>query len=105
VSVGTHPCFVAPFINRTKEHDIGKVEIRPGYGDTKRRFDSAASSRLAATVGSRNLPLSAFLGAFIGAGLRIESLVELDTEARPWVAEPDDQTILLWNVLVVAAKS
>lgn len=105
VSVGTHPCFVAPFINRTKELDIGKVEVRPGYGDTERRFDSAAPSRLATTVGSRNLPLASFLHTFIGAGLRIESLVELDTRAQPWVAEPDDQSILPWNVLVVAAKS
>jgi SAM-dependent methyltransferase len=105
VSVGTHPCFVAPFINRTKERNIRKIEVRRGYGDTERRFDSAAPSRLATTVGSRNLALAAFLHAFIGAGLRIESLVELDTEARPWVAEPDDQTILPWNILVVAAKS
>ncbi len=105
VSVGTHPCFVAPFINRTEERDIGKIEVRPGYGDTERRFDSAAPSHLATTVGSRNLPLAAFLETFIGAGLRIESIVELDTQARPWIAEPDDHTILPWNILVVAAKS
>jgi hypothetical protein len=37
--------------------------------------------------------------------LRIESLVELGTEARPWVAKPDDETIIPWNILVVAAKS
>jgi SAM-dependent methyltransferase len=105
VSVGTHPCFVAPFINRTKERDIGKIEIRTGYGDTERRFDSAAPSRLATTVGSRNLPIAAFLHTFLSAGLRIESLVEMDTRAQPWVAEPDDQTILPWNILVVATKS
>jgi hypothetical protein len=37
--------------------------------------------------------------------LRIESLVELGTEARPWVAKLDDETIIPWNILVVAAKS
>jgi SAM-dependent methyltransferase len=58
VSVGTHPCFVAPFINRTNERDIGKIEVRPGYGDTKRRFDSAAISRLATTVGPPNMALT-----------------------------------------------
>jgi len=105
ISVGTHPCFVASFIDRTKESDIGTIEVRRGYGDNERRFDSAAQSRLATTVGSRNLPLTAFLHTFLGAGLRIESLVELDTRAQPWVAEPDDQTILPWNILVVAAKS
>ena len=105
VAVATHPCFVAPFINRTRERDLGKIEVRRGYGDTKRRFDSAAPSRLASAVGSRNIPLAGFLDAFIGAGLRIESLTELDTQARPWVAESDDQTILPWNILVVAAKS
>jgi ubiquinone/menaquinone biosynthesis C-methylase UbiE len=102
--VGTHPCFVAPFINRTTERDIGTIEVRSGYGDMRRRFDSAAPSRLTRRAGSRNLPLAAFLQSFIGAGLRIENFLELDTEARPWVAHSEDHTVLPWNILVVATK-
>jgi ubiquinone/menaquinone biosynthesis C-methylase UbiE len=102
--VGTHPCFVAPFINRTSERDKSTIDIRSGYGDARRRFDGAAPSRLTATAGSRNLSLAAFLGTFIAAGLRIESLEELDTEARPWITGPDDGTILPWNILLVTAK-
>jgi SAM-dependent methyltransferase len=103
--VGTHPCFVAPFINRTSERTSGTIEVRSGYGDTRRRFDGAAPSRLTTGAGSRNLPLAAFLHTFIDAGLRIETFVELDTEARPWVAHSEDHTILPWNILVVATKT
>ena len=102
--VGTHPCFVAPFVNRTTERDVGAIEVRSGYGDTRRRFDGAAPSRLTTTAGSRNLSLTAFLHTFIGAGLRIESFEELDTDARTWITRPNDRTIVPWNILVVAAK-
>jgi SAM-dependent methyltransferase len=102
--VGTHPCFVAPFVDRTTERDVGAIDVRSGYGDTRRRFDSAAQSRLAAAAGSRNLSLAAFVDSFIGAGLRIESLEELDTDARRWVTRPNDGTIVPWNILVVAVK-
>jgi SAM-dependent methyltransferase len=102
--MGTHPCFVAPFIKRTTERDGGAIEVRPGYGDARRRFDSSAPSRLAATAGSCNLSLTAFLHSFIDARLQIESFEELDTEARPWISGPDDRTIVPWNILVIAMK-
>jgi SAM-dependent methyltransferase len=106
VYLGTHPCFIGPFIKRTTEADDGELVVRPGYGDTRLTFDgSGGTSGLKSRVGSRNLPLAAFFNALLGAGLRIESFEELDTRARPWVAEPDDRTIVPWNILLVAEKS
>jgi SAM-dependent methyltransferase len=106
VYIGTHPCFIGPFIKRTTERDERTLVVRPGYGDAGLVFDGSGSTAgLKAKVGSRNLGLGEFLSAFTRAGLRIESLEELDTRARAWVAEPDDGTIVPWNLLLVAAKA
>jgi SAM-dependent methyltransferase len=105
VYVGTHPCFVGAFIKRATERDAGELAIRSGYGDTRLVFEGSGTAGLSARVGSRNRSLTAFLGALLHAGLRIESFEELDTRARPWAVEPDDQTIVPWNILLVATKS
>jgi SAM-dependent methyltransferase len=102
VYVGTHPCFIGPYVNRVAERDDGRVGLRPGYGDT---HFVLGTSELKSKVGSRNPALGTFLRAFLDAGLRIESFEELDTQARPWVPEPEDQTVVPWNILLVAAKS
>jgi hypothetical protein len=105
-SASTSPLTSFGSQTRTTERDVRGLVVQPGYGDTRPVFDgSGGTSGLKSRVGSRNLPLAAFLGAFLGAGLRIESFEELDTQARPWVAEPDDRTIVPWNILLVAAKS
>jgi SAM-dependent methyltransferase len=105
VYVGIHPCFIGRFIKRTGERDARQVVVHPGYGDPRLVFEgSGGTAGLSARVGARNLPLAAFLGAFLAAGLRIESVDELDTRARPWVAEADDGTVVPWNVLLVAVK-
>ena len=102
--VGTHPCFVGSFLKRADERDRRELVIRPGYGNTELAFDAGRPSGLSARVGFRSQPLAPFLSAFLGAGLRIELLEELDTQGRPWVAGPDDGTIVPWNILVVATK-
>jgi SAM-dependent methyltransferase len=104
VYVGTHPCFVGPFVRRDAEHGHRELIVRPGYGDTGVSFDAGRPSGLSARVGFRSQPLAAFLSVFFRAGLRIESLEELDTQGRPWVAGPDDGTIVPWNIRVVATK-
>jgi SAM-dependent methyltransferase len=104
--LGTHPCFIGPFIKRTTEAEADELVIRPGYGDARIVFDgSGTTSGLKSKVGSHNISLAAFLNAFLAARLQIESFEELDTQARPWVAEPRDRTIAPWNVLLVATKS
>ncbi|HKN89755.1 MAG TPA: class I SAM-dependent methyltransferase [Acidimicrobiia bacterium] len=108
IYLGTHPCFIGPFIKRTSERDRAELVIRPGYGHTELVFEGSgqagAVSSLKAKVGSRNLPLAAFVSAFPAAHLSIEAFDELDTRARPWAPDPDDGTLVPWNVLVVAAK-
>jgi SAM-dependent methyltransferase len=105
VCVGTHPCFIGRFIKRTAaEREVRELVVRRGYGDTALVFEGSRTSGLSSRVGFRNLPLAAFLSAFLDAGLRIELFEELDTRARSWVTDPDDQTIVPSNILVVAAK-
>jgi SAM-dependent methyltransferase len=104
VCVGTHPCFVGTFITRTDERDGRTLEIRAGYGNDRVAFGDRGTSGLSSRVGFRNLSLGAFVGAFLGAGLRIESFEELDTRAQQWSFEPEDRTIAPWNILIVAVK-
>ena len=75
VYVGTHPCFVAPFIARQPDETIvvhpGNLKVRrhgegPGIGDGIR-----------ARVGAYHQPLSALIGALPVAGLQIDSIEEL----------------------------
>jgi SAM-dependent methyltransferase len=105
VYVGIHPCFTGTFVSRTTERDARELMVGSGYGDPRVVFGGSGSSGLSSRVGFRNLTLSAFLNAFLGSGLRIQSFEELDTQARPWLPEPGDRTIVPWNVLVVAARS
>ena len=105
VYVGTHPCFIGPFIKRITERYERDLVVRPGYGDTRLALDgSGGTSGLKSRAGSHNLPFATFLSALLGAGLRIESFEELDTRGQPWAVDPDDRTIVPWNILVVAAK-
>jgi len=107
IYLGTHPCFIGPFVKRTSERDDSEVVIRPGYGRTALVFEGSGTtgpSSLKAKVGSRNLPLAQFLSAFLASRLAIEAFEELDTQARRWADDPEDGTVVPWNVLVVGAK-
>ena len=86
VYVGAHPCFVGP-------HSLflqakGVPTLHPGYRDA-RRYDASAAGvnpdGLRAHVGGFHLPLGAFVGAFLGAGLMIERLDELGERDYPHV--------------------
>ncbi len=85
---------------------IALTLFRPGYGDTALVYEGSGTGTpsLKAKVGSRDLPLGVFLGAFLDAGLAIDRLDELDTASRPWAQDRTDGTIMPWNVLVIAAK-
>ena len=106
VYIGTHPCFIGPFLKRSLERESSELLIRPGYGDTDLVYEGSGTSRglFKAKVGARNLSLGVFLGAFLDAGLAIDRLDELDTSSRPWAQDRTDGTIVPWNVLVIAAK-
>lgn len=104
VYIGTHPCFIGPFLKRSLERESSELLIGPGYGDTSLVYEGSGTSSLKAKVGARGLPLGVFLGAFLDAGLAIDRLDELDTSSQPWAQDQSDGTIVPWNVLVIAVK-
>lgn len=82
VYYGLHPCFVGSFSDRRNAME-GVVRLVDGYFDTELRFEGAGGNFLRHRVGSRNVPLSAFLGAFSDAGLRITSVRERNVVVVP----------------------
>jgi SAM-dependent methyltransferase len=107
IYLGTHACFIGPFVKRTSERDESELVIRPGYGRTALVFEGSGNtgpSSLKTKVGSRNLPLAHLLSAFLASRLAIKAFDELDTQARSWASDPEDGTVVPWNVLVVGAK-
>ena len=103
VYVGTHPCYVGVFADRTTEAADQQLVVRPGYGHRGVRFDGSRAG-VAEHVGTRSVTLAQFVGAFVAAGLQIESLTELDTTATEWTAAADDGRVVPSNVLVVARR-
>ena len=87
VYIGGHPCFVGP-------HSLflsgeGVPELHAGYRPA-RRYDGSAPGvanpeGVRARVGGVHLPLDAFLGAFLEAGLKIERFEELGSPDYPHV--------------------
>jgi SAM-dependent methyltransferase len=75
VYVGTHPCFVAPFIVRQPDET---TVIQPGYLDT-RRYDEGPGigDGIRSRVGAYHQPLSALIGALPASGLQIDRIEEL----------------------------
>jgi SAM-dependent methyltransferase len=75
VYVGTHPCFVAPFIARQPDQT---TVIHPGYAEARRYDDGpGVGEGIRARVGAYHHPLSALIGALPAAGLQIDSIEEL----------------------------
>jgi SAM-dependent methyltransferase len=82
--IGAHPCFVGPhsrFIGAK-----GVPQLHPGYRRTGRYDDGPAigPEGLRAKVGATHLPLGLFVQAFLDAGFRIESFVELPESEYPY---------------------
>jgi SAM-dependent methyltransferase len=75
VYVGTHPCFVAPFIAGQLDRT---TVIHPGYAKASRYDDGPGiGDGIRARVGAYHHPLGALIGALPAAGLRIDSIEEL----------------------------
>ena len=104
IYIGTHPCFIGPFVSRAGEREAGQLIVSSGYGNTELTFEGSGTSSLKAKVGARNIPLGEFIASFLNAELVIERFEELDTDSRRWVPDPADATIVPWNVLVMALK-
>jgi SAM-dependent methyltransferase len=87
VYLGLHPCFVGPFVVRNDEAQKRELTFTPGYGDSRRIHAGSGGTTgfgLNRRVGAKWLPLSEFLEAFIGAGLRIDRFEEFGGVIVPW---------------------
>jgi SAM-dependent methyltransferase len=83
VYYGLHPCFVGHFADRTQEKDVGKVVLVKGYGDQALKYAGAGEDFLRPKVGSRDIPLAAYLQAFADAGLIMRRFKELGKVVVP----------------------
>ena len=103
VYLGLHPAFMGAFVDRRNEAEEQELRIRRGYGDERLRRDRTGRFPVRSRVGARNLTLQTFLGAFLAPPrLRLSSIIELDTNMRPWRCPPRDGHLLPWNIAVTA---
>jgi SAM-dependent methyltransferase len=75
VYIGTHPCFVGPFVELQDEQT---TVVHPGYREAGWHEDSPyfTDPGCGRRVGYRHVPLAELLAALIGSGLRLTSLEE-----------------------------
>ena len=97
VYLGTHPCFVGPFVYRLDERDDLRLSFTAGYGTVGwANRGSGDGSMIGARVGFHHKTLASFLDAFAGAGLNIRAIREFSLAAHP---------ILPWDIALVAEKT
>ena len=102
--VGLHPCFVGSFADRYQELEEQELRLVHGYGDDQVRVDQTGRLSLRSRVGGSNLALADLLNAFLAQpALRIRSVVEIDTNARPWRTQTDGR-VVPWNIAIRAEK-
>jgi SAM-dependent methyltransferase len=91
VYVGAHPCFVGPHSRFVGAE--GVPELHPGYTRAGRYTEGPGISPdgLRAKVGATHVPLAAFVGAFVDAGLVLERFEELEGREYPY------QVALRWR--------
>lgn len=77
IYAGLHPCFIGPFVDRTKESAERVLHFAPGYdsaGWTDR--GSGDGSGLGGRVGFHHKTLASLLGAIASSGLSIRGVCE-----------------------------
>ncbi len=80
IYVGVHPCFVGPFADRSH----GTVTLRPGYEDSSwRHAGPGLGSGVRSRVGVRHRTIAEVLNPLSDAGLQLDRLTELGTDALP----------------------
>lgn len=106
VYLGPHPCFVGAFAARTDEPAEVGFRVGPGYGDERLQRDPTGRFPIRSRVGSRNLTLTTFLGAFLAQRtLRLASITEYDTDLRQWTTDSPDGRVVPWNIGVIAERA
>jgi hypothetical protein len=105
VYLGLHPAYVGAFVDRGDETERRRLQLEPGDGDESLRYDPTGRFPVRSRVGTRNLTLSTFLGAFLASNaVRIVDVVEYDTNLRRWSERPSDSRIVPWNISVTALR-
>jgi hypothetical protein len=88
VYVGTHPCFVGPFAERSA--DDGSRRLHKGYRDAgwHNEGPGIGTTGLRHRVGVRHVPLADLANAMAGTGLMLERFAEDggDDEFPDWLA-------------------
>ncbi|MFC5004069.1 class I SAM-dependent methyltransferase [Dactylosporangium cerinum] len=103
VYLGLHPAYVGPFLDRQDEVERHELRLAAGYGDERHAVDPTGRFPVRSRVGSRSLTLATFLRAFlVQPSLRLEDVVEVDTDMRPWQPPPGDGRVVPWNLAVTA---
>jgi SAM-dependent methyltransferase len=83
VYVGTHPCFVTPFVER---RPTGAHLLHPGYRDRGwYRAGPGFGQGIRPRVGVHHLPLADLVGAALGAGLTLTRLEEPGDDDYPFL--------------------
>jgi len=95
VYLGLHPCYIGPFVDRSRESEEFALRFERGYGDVGwSERGSGGGIGLWSRVGGHHKTLTAFLNAFIDARLTITRFVEF----------PGGGTILPRNIGLAATK-
>ena len=88
VYLGTHPCFVGPFVNRMTEGEDLRLSFAVGYGNAGwSDRGSGDGSMIGGRVGFHHKTLASFLEAFAAAGLSIRAVREFSAGGHvvaPW---------------------
>jgi len=96
VYLGTHPCFVGPFVYRMTEPEDLTLRFVTGYGRTGwADRGSGDGSMIGGRVGFHHKTLASFLGAFAQAGLSIRAAREFSAGGH---------AVLPWDIAVVSEK-
>jgi len=77
IYAGLHPCFIGPFVDRTREPAERVLHFAPGYDGTGwADRGSGDGSGLGGRVGFHHKTLAGFLGAIASSGLSIRAVRE-----------------------------
>ena len=97
VYLGTHPCFVGPFVYRLDEPEDLRLGFTAGYGTVGwANRGSGDGSIIGARVGFHHKTLASFLDAFASAGLCIRAAREFSIAGHP---------VLPWDFAVMAERN
>jgi SAM-dependent methyltransferase len=96
VYLGTHPCFVGPFVYRLAEREDLALNFATGYGNVGwANRGSGDGSKIGGRVGFHHKTLASFFEAFATAGLNIRAVREFYAGGH---------VVLPWDIGVAAER-